>query len=182
MTAEQRIIAPNGDAWPDPAETEARVAALEAQLGQSLPQPYRAFLVAHDGGAPWPLIFDDPRDPEDPFRFLDRFNSTAHIARMISGTVFSGGEPRGFVPVAEDPGGLSVLLSLRDADRGAVFLWDQSSAPWGGQDNNETHLVPVAPDFAAFVEALYETPDRMGWDHWAIPIRQRLQRPLVLTG
>lgn len=176
------IIAPNGDAWPDPAATAAKVATLETQLGSALPEPYRNFLVSTDGGAPYPLIFEDPRDPADPYRFLDRFNSTDFIARAMSGEIYSGGEPKGYVIIGEDPGGLVVVLSLQPADLGAVYIWESSTAPWGTGENTAAALIPLAPDFASFVQALYDTPDRMGWTHWAIPIRERLQRPLVLVG
>ncbi len=174
------IIAPEGAAWEEPAAMADDVARLEADLGETLPQDFRNFLLTFNGGAPYPLIFDFPPDEDEPMRFLDRLNRAGRILELRSGTTFGAGPPPDVLMIGEDPGGLIVLMSLQPRTLGSIYGWYGTSEPWGAANNGPEGIVPLAPDFRSFLAGLYETDDMMAWEHWSTPQRRALQRPLVL--
>lgn len=122
----------------------ARLVAFEETLGASLPEPYRAHMLDHNGGYVRGArqlnimhhVFGIHNGP-DWARFPDR-------ARIYDGLV-----PQRLLPIADDPGGNLICISLSGSDRGAICFWDheRASDPIGG-------VTMLAPDFAAFSHAI----------------------------
>ena len=138
----------------------ARLRQFEARLGTILPEDFRAFLLAHNGGRPVPsdfLISAEEgesslhhtyglHDGPDYFRLDDTWES------------YRGRMPATLLPIADDPGGNAICIGLHGAERGRVYFWDhelEEEAPsW-------RNVVEVAPSFGAFLDGLfdYDLPD-----------------------
>jgi hypothetical protein len=63
----------------------------------------------------------------------------------------------GLIPIAGDSLGSDFCLSVREHDRGAVLFCDLQSVAFDYEHDPE--LYPVAPDFDAFLNKLYEFPE-----------------------
>lgn len=167
-------IAPEKGRAPIPADQAARIADFAAVVGGKLPADYTAFLTRYDGGFPYPNVFDEVtpdavRRSVDRQAFCDRLFSLENVESHAKGEIFGSAVPEGFLLIGEDPGGLIFLLSLRPNDFGGVFLWQANSARWGSEDNNEAHIFRQSESFTAFLDSLYDTDDKIGYDHWATP-------------
>jgi cell wall assembly regulator SMI1 len=141
------------------------VAAVErrlADLGQSLPPSYKAFLAEHDGGIP----------RKDGFRFEhegrikhDRVKKFLGIAPPATpaGTnlvetalLLAKRVPPGVLPIADDPFGNLICLDGRDGRDGPVLFWDHA---YEGDTPDEANLHQIAPDLETFLASLIEDPD-----------------------
>ena len=157
-------------------DQQDRVQAWSNHLGRKLPADYRTFLIRYDGGSPYPNIFDEVtpdavRRGPDTQAFCDVIYDLDYARSETDDATYGNAVPSGFIPIAQDPGGLEILLSLRDADFGHVFLWQGTTEPWGSEGNNENRLFRQASSFVAFLDSLYDTPDKIGYDQWATPWR-----------
>lgn len=131
---------------------------LERQLAIRLPESYRSFLLAHNGGRPSPDLFlckdgkgsfvqaflgvhDGPHD-----NFVEYFQ-VFKVRRKAM--------PDNIVPVAHDPFGNQVCISVSGKDAGSVYFWDHEREPARPSYRN-LHL--IAASFADFLSGLYEKP------------------------
>jgi hypothetical protein len=120
---------------------------FERKLGTSLPEQYRRFLAAHNGGIPDPsgIAIDKlPGSPTDVQEFfgIDREGDTTNLAWYI--TEASDRFPRGTLPVACDSGGNLFCLVLDGRQKGSVVYADLS----------EGMVYPVAETFDAFLKMI----------------------------
>jgi hypothetical protein len=122
-----------------------RLAAFEASLGTSLPDPYRAHLLAHNGGH-----VEGARKIHE-LHHVHGIHDGPQWARFPdSQAIYGGLVPRNLLPIADDPGGNLICLVLTGANRGAVWFWDHERA--GG--NPTDGIMELAPDFDAFLQGL----------------------------
>lgn len=178
-------IAPERGRDAIPADQHKRVAAFAAGFPNGLPPDYAAFLTRYDGGFPYPNVLDDARPLEirgfpDTQRFCDRLYGLAAVQEFEAGHIYGEGKPAEFLLIGEDPGGLVFLLSTRAADLGAVYIWQGTTHRWGSDTNNETFIAQQGTSFSEFLNSLYDTPDKMGYDHWATPFHKENAKPLDL--
>lgn len=146
-----------------PELTEETLAGFEKELGNSLPDPYRRFLLRNNGGRP-PLgkncveVEDLPGDATDvhfffginyPLQCYDlRWNREANREDI----------PEDRLAIASDSGGSEFCISLRESDFGAVLFCDLF--PVYGESEVYPGFYPVAPDFDSFLNKLHELPDQ----------------------
>lgn len=145
------------------------ISSWEAETGTALPEDYKQFLRRVDGGYPYPNTFF-PDLPKDRFfayaegAFLSVLYDWESVQRHWRGEVFGAGTPPGMLIVGNEPGGLEILLSARPQDRGRVYAWYHTTAPWGTDGNAAAALFPLAGSFSEFLGALGDTPDNDGLD------------------
>lgn len=138
----------------DEITSEARLASFEAKCGGKLPQEYRAFLLAANGGRP----------VKRRFSFLDNGKRTESVVDWFFGDcddpdyglvsnleVYEGRIPNGWLPVATDPFGNLILLSLKGNVSGIVSFWDHEREDPDDFNKNVLHL---ADNFNAFLAGL----------------------------
>ncbi|MBK9260025.1 MAG: SMI1/KNR4 family protein [Polyangiaceae bacterium] len=124
--------------------------ALEATIGKRLPEAYRQFLLAHNGGRPVPAIIDIDDSPENA--------TVVHVLLGVTGPfesetlgwswgAFQCRIPERLLPIADDPFGNLFCLSLACDDEGQVLFLDRYEEPSMGP-----HF--VAKDFNAFLAKL----------------------------
>jgi hypothetical protein len=122
--------------------TEAELGALEARVGR-LTEPYRRFLVQHDGGRPATNLFAVPG--ANTHARVHEFFGTRRILEEIA--VRAGRLPESVVPVAADDCGNLVVL---DNSEGCVLFWDhelEATSPFFALASDfERFLQLIAPD------------------------------------
>jgi hypothetical protein len=185
----RRLIAPLTERWnegerdwsyvKDPSEDIAR---WERTTGLSLPDAYRRFMLAFNGGRIYPRLFRYTVPLEfypstEPVTYVNPFYSWADAERYWRGDVYDRGTPPDMLFIGCNPGGLEILLSLRPADFGQIFCWLHSTNIWGTDGNDRLWLQAVS--FEAFLDSLYDEPDGSDYDDWRRPIYDKLAKPLV---
>jgi hypothetical protein len=138
-----------------PPTSEAAVAAFEAARGIRLPDEYREFLLATNGGRPEPAEFrlarrSGPYTDSAVHRFLSLGDTEApSLERMTQ--ILAPRVPPELQPIASDPGGNYVCIGVAGDGRGKIYFWDQDRAPepadWSGVDL-------IADSFDAFLRGL----------------------------
>jgi cell wall assembly regulator SMI1 len=143
-----------------PVLSEADIASLEQRIGRSLPAPYRSFLQRFNGGRPTPAHFLVPgwRERESLVNDFDgivpgRYNDLEADIKSLRGRI-----PESLIPIADDPGGNSILIATEGKERGSVYFWDHEDEPPDSPARIEDYpnLYLVAQDFDAFVAQLSE--------------------------
>jgi len=133
----------------NPPITEENVMALEAKIGATIPEPYRAFLIAHNGGQPEPDIIDIDGAPFEGADIQTFFGlGTTHESSEISWNleVRKGCLENKLLPIACDSGGNFFVIPLDGEERGRVYYFsvrDDPPEPW-----------LVVPDFNSFLDKI----------------------------
>lgn len=162
-----RFIRPLAAEWRDVGEAVPLVEAWEALSGVELPEDYRRFIVAFDGGHLYPNLFDVVLPGE-------RFASAGRLERLHDFETAAdcwrdapGDDGRSKLRIGQTADGAAILLSLAREDFGAVLIeWNSAEAP-------------VAPDFGAFIDGLGDDADLSSFRVWDRPALRRLVRRLV---
>ena len=163
-----------GDLIADPVckpTSEARVRALEDRLGVPLPEPYRAFLLTHNGGYFTPVVIADvaDRDLRDELPLLSLFglcagsgsdnDNLASIEEALRMYSDSSRIMSCFLPIGDDELDDIICLKITGPDRGSIFAWiyEDEQEPEDVDAQNEdgwANMYHLAPDFDAFVAKL----------------------------
>lgn len=136
--------------------TEARVTALEAELGFALREDYRSFLLRYNGGRPNPSFFPIRGLDLNPFGGIHYFfGVTRPIASSNVGWMhktLKGRMPRELLPIAGDGSGNIICLSRAGVNEGTVYYWDHdaehSPATYG-------NVYFIAESFDAFLDSIH---------------------------
>jgi cell wall assembly regulator SMI1 len=154
------ILEPN-----EPAGLKA-IVDLEQELGVTLPDDYRNFLMQHNGGYPEPdgfryysrypgNYFGDSVNVERAMvdRFLalydGEYNNLQNYREMYQGRV-----PSEMLPIANDPGGNLICLAIRGNNLGKVLYWKHEEEADEGEVANYSNIYFVADSFVQFVDSL----------------------------
>ena len=103
---------------------ERELQGAELLLGHALPEPYRSFLLAHNGGCPDPCAFT-VLDPLAGERIIGRVNELYEcdeLPRMMG--LYRGRIPPDLLPIGDDEDGNQILLRVAGPGIGRVYLWD----------------------------------------------------------
>jgi hypothetical protein len=144
------------------ALTEADLAAVEQRLRVKFPDPYRAFLLRHNGGVSWPARFrisEKATEAGMDWGHVRRFysvgggsgpDSAEHDLERVFQNTRGGGLPERLVPIAEidDPisGGM-LCISVEGKDRGRVYYHPDLEA-------YDDTVYGVTKSFEAFLDRL----------------------------
>lgn len=145
---------------PGPAITAEEVSEFEATLPGTLPEDYRAFLIAQNGGRP----VDNWLPPElggggfTVAGFLSLGEVENYNSLIWVRDVFADRISGHLLAVASDDGGGQICVALTGDDRGSMWLYDAEleTAPEDGQDLDL--LVRLTGSFTEFFEALEVAP------------------------
>ncbi|MEK9495102.1 SMI1/KNR4 family protein [Photorhabdus sp. P32] len=136
---------------------EISVTNFENEIGNSLPNDYRNFLKKYNGGYPDPdafLFLNDEEDGSSVDRFLSLGCEKHHDLRNYF-IDYKDRIPPKFLPIAHDPGGNLILISLSN-DNPGVFFWDHEFEADEGElpDMSNVHL--ISHTFTDFLSVLYK--------------------------
>ncbi|MFC1458999.1 SMI1/KNR4 family protein [Microvirga arabica] len=189
MKTIRRLIVPVTERWnegeqdwsfvKDPSHD---IRIWEKTNGMRLPDGYRRFMLAFNGGCVYPRLFFYAVPLEyypstEPVTFVDLFYSWSDVRKYSRGDVYGRGNPPDMLFIGSTPGGLQILMSLRAEEFGQIFCWVHNTNIWGTDGND--HIWYQASSFENFLKSLYDEPDRSDYDNWRIPIYDKLAKPLA---
>lgn len=135
-----------------PAEPEA-IHDIEERLGVTLPEDYRGFLEAQNGGYLEPNTVDGATVRQlfsagpTPVEMLRDIETVLEWYAPEPG-LDEEGPPEGFLPIGADDFGNLVCLNVDAGDRGAVYHWRHEVA------NESESLQRLADSFTGFLQGL----------------------------
>ena len=153
-----------------PASDE-QIAALEAHIGFSLPEDYKAFARQHNGGRPEPDAFDFINEFEDqeedivfcffPLRDIDCGEMTDITMEDLADwpihcawddlqndyrEIYEQDPEQQVLPIGTDGSSNYIAILLEGDGAGSIVFFEHEMA----------RISPLAPDFDAFLEQLHE--------------------------
>lgn len=146
----------------EPPLTEAQIEAVEKQLGAKLPQDYKSFLLAHNGGRPEPCVFPISDFPDSTLDILNRFLAIGggpFDDLMDYVRTYRDRIPPNLLPIAYDPGGNVICLSLYGSDRGRVYLWLHEYETDEAEQPTYDNVYVLANSFSDLLASLIEGPE-----------------------
>ena len=153
--------------------TARALADLECLIGANLPDDYRRFLLAYNGGNCDPWLMLDPdlvvaffhgiREDSDSLNLAEaiEWGREAEDADPMAGDGGTDPLPRlpsETIPIAEGPDGhKQFCLAITGQDAGSVWLCDTGIEPAAGYDGSlasASHMQRIADSFAEFLKGL----------------------------
>jgi hypothetical protein len=148
--------------------TEQQIAEFEQQIGMTLPEDYREFLLQWNGGTFRGVPAFPLREPQDQndygtiygFFGLAREPSSNDLRYAGMRLDFDERVPEHILAIGDNDFYEFVCISLGGADRGAVYLW-RPGVPWEEDGNVRTYeyMDLAATSFREFYDSLYANPD-----------------------
>ena len=138
---------------------DSALLAFEKKLNVVLPKDYKEFMLKHNGGKPeteWIFDFTDVNNIYNKSiiqGFLVIYPSETHnlddLMKSYRILVEGGYTPASVLPIADDPSGNIILMSIAGEDYGRVYFGDHELA-----DPDTGYLVAsaISNSFAEFVE------------------------------
>ncbi len=168
--------------WSFVKDPRQAIAAWEDRTGHRLPDGYRRFMLAFNGGRVYPRLFRYSLPLKhypsvEPITILNPFYSWDSAERYWHGEVYRRGTPPDMFFIGCDPGGLQILMSVRAEDYGQIFCWVHSTNVWGTDGNDR--LWHQADSFENFLDTLFDEPDESDYKSWNRPGYDKLAKPLV---
>lgn len=144
-----------------PKLTEKELTKFEKQIGFALPTAYRKFIIVYNGGNPSPNYFTIPewhyqQSFVTEFKGIDPRSEYVDLVEAIE--LLEDRLPKRFIPIAGDPGGNYILLSLSGPTRGKIYFWDHENEPENYTENlaDYPNIYWLADDFEDFLNNLKE--------------------------
>jgi cell wall assembly regulator SMI1 len=135
--------------------SEESIQKLESEIGLRLPDDYRRFLAAYNGGKPEPsgFAFETDEGPSDSavryFLTLERDKNYGILENIRD---YQDRIPKGLMPIACDSFGNLVLIDVGAKALGSVYFWDHEKESM--EEPTWENISFVAPSFTAFEQAL----------------------------
>jgi hypothetical protein len=124
------------------ALSESELSGVEASLRVSIPEGYRRFLRATDGGKPVEYMVIKPKLGVT--KFLGAREMADDRARL------RGRLPETLLPIADAAGGNRICISVAQGEVGAIYYWDHELEHLGAEKASER----IAASFDDFVSQL----------------------------
>jgi SMI1-KNR4 cell-wall len=140
-----------------PRISEKEILNTEEEIGKSLPDDYKAFLLESNGGQPELKKFPIQNNENDDAGILSWFLGICpgdYHDLLTNVNRFSDRIPENLIPIARDPGGNLILMSLDGKDKGNVYFWAHEEECDEGETPNYDNLYPVADSFKRLIESL----------------------------
>ncbi len=147
----------------EPPVSLAQIREVEIELGVSLPDDYRNFLMRNNGGYPEPdgfsITWRSDQAPASDWKTstLSRFYAiteerTSNLLRSNKVT-FAGRLPTGTITIATDAGGNQLLLALGGPLAGKVLFWVKDHEVGEGQTPVYDNVGIVADSFSDLINS-----------------------------
>jgi hypothetical protein len=148
-----------------PQPSQGQVEAFEAEVGTTLPDDYRQFLLRSNGGHLDWYRFHGPT-PEGRLwtavvNHVGGLREELDLSLRFARGCYQGSElqiPRALLWIMGDPGGNGIYIGLTGKYRDRVYFWvhDEQPAPqeWDGDVETAGNVVLLANSFTDFVAGL----------------------------
>lgn len=155
--------------WSYVKDPTSEIENWEKKSNISLPDDYRRFLIAYNGGSPYPRLFKHgmgsltagPYEDQSNETYVDIILSWESVESHWRGETYGKGIPPGYLLIAVTPGAIQVLMNI-DSEKGQIVSWYHSTSPWGS--GNNTEIYPIANSFTEFLGILYGNKE--DFDAW----------------
>ncbi|MCE7989946.1 MAG: SMI1/KNR4 family protein [Caldilinea sp. CFX5] len=140
-----------------PLLTEDAIAAVERQIGVSLPIAYRSFLLRYNGGRPEPNMFPIQGFYADTHGLLEWFFCIAEddIYDLTENElVYRNRVPSDLLPIATDPGGNLLCLAVKGDRYGRIYFWHHEDEGEEGAPPTYNNVYSVADSFENLLNSL----------------------------
>jgi hypothetical protein len=146
-----------------PPAPESRLREFETSLGCALPDDYRAFLAATNGGyCGGSLWFHGPTPDGSPadagVHHVGGFRKENYLSLTTARALYGPRIPRELLWIMDDPLGNAICLGLTGRHRGRVYFWDHECEPdpdaWDGSADTAGNVTLLADSFTDFVAGL----------------------------
>jgi len=145
-----------------PPASAADVSAFELSLGCRLPEDYREFLIACNGGfvggTLWFKGLTPTGEPADAgVHHIGGFRQESHFSLVWHRECYEGRIPNDLLWIMDDPFGNAICLGIEGAHFGMVFFWNHKIEPddeWDGTVEKAGNLQLLANSFSDFVAGL----------------------------
>jgi hypothetical protein len=148
-----------------PPVTDQNIRDCEHEIARAIPEPYRSFLLRHNGGEPRPEFFE--WIDEDGVKLGSYVRSFFGIHGQGWDTLDSLAYcnetylkrervPLDLFPVAADGGSNLILLGAHGERKGKVYFWDHNWEADDGEPPTYRNVHPLADSFEAFLAMLHE--------------------------
>lgn len=147
--------------------TPDQVEAFEKELDERLPEDYRQFLLAcnggHVGGRLWfQGVSPDGGKVEAGVHHVGGFRAESYFSLNRARQAYRERIAAPLTWVMDDPFGNAICLGVAGKYRGRVYFWDHENEPdddWDGRVETAGNLTLLANSFADFVSGLCEPKD-----------------------
>jgi hypothetical protein len=163
MTLDELVRLVDNSQPPAPGD---RLARFEAEIGARLPDDYRSFLIACNGGSLggslWYKTAPPGRHADVGVHHVGGFREESHFSLESARACYQSPEevriPLDLVWIMDDPFGNAICLGVSGPHRGRVYFWDHEEEldpdEWDGSVEQAGNIVRVADSFASFVARL----------------------------
>ena len=155
MTIDEFIAQIDDKQPPAPSE---RVTAFERTIGGPLPDDYRAFVIACNGGyLGGALPFRIPPDNNSSVNHIGGLRDEDYFSLELACETYDGRIPRDLIWIMDDPGGNALCLGIGREHRGRVYFWSHEFEPddeWDGMVESAGNVTLIASSFTEFVGGL----------------------------
>jgi hypothetical protein len=139
------------------------VASFEAEIGATLPDDYRQFLLRSNGGS-----LGDNYEVVEGYVIIGSVGGFREGYSLRSARGCYQGSPvripRALLWIMDDPGGNAICLGLTAEHWGKVYFWDHDEEPypdeWDGQVETAGNIQVLANSFTEFVARLSRREDK----------------------
>jgi hypothetical protein len=151
-----------------PPAPEAKLTAFEASLGCQLPEDYRQFLIACNGGHIGGRLWFHGPTPEGAsadagVHHIGGFREESYFSLVRHRDAYKGRIPNEMLWIMDDPFGNAICIGLTGTHRGRIYFWDHEREPdsdeWDGKADTAGNVQLLANSFTDFVAGLQATGD-----------------------
>lgn len=154
-----------------PPAPNAALAAFESVIGCRLPEDYRQFLIACNGGYVGGSLWycgptPDGDDADAGVHHVGGFRVESYFSLTWSRDCYQGSEvriPLELLWIMDDPFGNAICIGLVGENRGRMFFWDHEleldPEDWDGSIGTAENITLLANSFTEFVDGLRPSDD-----------------------
>ena len=148
------------DANPYGSLSREKLDEFERQIGTSLPEDYKTFLLHYNGGRPAPSFFwiKPVDDGSEVFQFYGLHKGPAHLSIETYAGKERYGIPATMLPIGDDGVGNFICLDLSAVHFGEVYFLDHDIHPYHDPDAIEG-ITKLANTFTEFLALLLDYQD-----------------------
>lgn len=138
----------------------AEIKSLEQRLGRQIPQSYIDFLLNYNGGVPEVGGFLYRSEEANRLGVVNRFlgiHSGKYNNLDNYLMLYKEREkriPSNLIPIANDPGGNLICLSIDGSDLGKVYFWDHDLEAENEAEVNYSNVYFIANSLEEFLQNL----------------------------
>jgi hypothetical protein len=149
----------------EPPPSQAQVEAFELEIGASLPDDYRRFLLRCNGGNVDWYQFEglnpEGRSWTAVVSHVGGLREEPDLSLRFARGCYQGHElqiPRTLLWIMGDPGGNAICIGLTGEYRGRVYFWIHDEQPdpqeWDGEVETASNVILLANSFTDFVAGI----------------------------